>query len=413
MSEIGVDTEQLAKPPTSQGLISERRVLQKKPASVIKAQAAAFTAQKVGDYWDRKHVFKNLDEISGSNPDFLSRTTTGVEYRTGQNGEAIRIPQGTDLLIATKEDYVKYLRSVSGSGAEQIQGRADILDNYDSFKPEIDKLKDELSDPEKRKSNPAFIGSGSNSMVFKIEKDGKAYAVRVPNGRATSPLAIDSHIAGAISGKGVRHFEQIVAASYEDGVTVAEIMPGKEMGELSIAEIEGISDAQLGDFIDSLILAHKKGIIIDPKPSNYFYDPEKGFGMVDYSSSKVINNSSDQDLGAMVGYLSVAIGNAGLYGKDADYSAEDYKKGLRYRRANLAVLKRLGPIFEQKLKGIDLEKASAQIAARIKIAEETVSNYSNPDWVDAQVEANKAAQRERDEQKANHSPSAKIDVDLV
>jgi len=391
-----------------------------KQSELLQAQVATYAAERVEHYQDKAHVFNNLGNLAVGGIEDVTRTTDSAEYHTDENGKSIRIPEGTDRLVAMGNDYTDFLRSVGGSRYEAIQGRADILKTYSSFAPTIDRLRTELADPATRKEHPAYLGSGSNSTVFEISSEGKDYAVRVPNGKGVNPGVIDSHLAGAVLGKGVPHLEQIVAASYEDGVTVAEKMPGKEMGDLTVDDIKQITDGQLVELVDTLATVHERGIEIDPKPSNIFYDPKAGFGIVDYHSSKVVGkNSADQELGAIVGWMATVINNAGFYGKPYNPArdVEDYAHDVVVYEASLGVLERFRTVVEQKLTGEDRDKALQEIDSKVLSTRETVDNYSNPEWVTERVTQDKESQRQRAEQasKSKSGPAGwgTIPLDVV
>ncbi len=362
-------------------------IQESKHPEVTQAQIAAFAAERVEDFEDRRHLFNNLGNLAIKGVEDVTRVTDRREYHRDESGKPLKLEEGTERSVATAGDYLKFLRSVGGARYESIQRRAEMLKSYGEFAPVINRLRTELEDPATRSKHPALIGGGSNAMAFSISHEGKEYAVRVPGGKAANPKAIDSHLAGAVLGKGIPHLEQIVAASYEDGVTVAEMMPGKEMGNLTVDEIKQITDHQLSELVDTLVTAHQKGIEIDPKPSNFFYDPEAGFGIVDFHSSKVAGKTTaDQELGQVVGWASVPIDLAGRYGKyNPDKTADDYANNLEIIKANLGVLQRYRVIVNNKLEGAERQKALEDIDSRMQSTQESVNNYSNPQWVSERI----------------------------
>jgi len=372
--------------------------LEEKPSELLQAQVATFAAEHVEHYQDRAYLFNNLGNLAVGPIEDVIRTTTSAEFHKDENGNNVRIPEGTKKLVASGKEYLDFMHSVGGSNYEAVQGRSDILRAYSAFAPTIDKLRGELADATTRKEHPAYLGNGSNSTVFEIDMEGQKYAVRVPNGNAINPAVIDDHLAGAVLGKGLLHLEQIVAASYEDGVTVAEKMPGKEVGHLTTSEIEDITDGQLGELVSTLVAVHERGIEIDPKPSNFFYDPEAGYGIVDYHSSEVVGkNSKNQELGDVVGWAATMINNTGFYGKGykSEKAPKDYALDLKFHVANLDVLNRYRTVVEQKLTGEEQEKALKVIDAKVQTAQETVINYSDPTWVAERVAQNNEWARQR------------------
>lgn len=388
-----------------------------KSPEVIQAQIATFAAERVEHYQDSGHIFNNLGSLALGEAGDVTRVTAATEYHKGEDGNnSLRIPEGTERTVATAAEYTDFLRSVGGSRYEAIQGRAEMLKEYGRFEPTITTLRTELADPAKRKEHPNFLGNGSNAMVFSITEGDKSYAVRVPKGKGISPGAIDRHLAGAVLGKGIPHLEQIVAASYKDGVTVAEVMPGKEVGHLTPDEIKDITDEQLGELVDTLVAASKHGIEIDPKPSNIFYDPKEGYGIVDYHSSKVARMSSaDQDLGIIVGWMATGIDNAGFYGKpyNSQKTTEDYAQDLEFKKANLEVLERYRSVVEAKLSGEEQQTALAEIDKHIASGKESVDNYSNPQWVAERIAQDQEWKRQQAERAKKPATDGWITLDTV
>ncbi len=277
-----------------------------------------------------------------------------------------------------KQSYLDYLRQTGGNSNPEVQGRADMLHNFQDFAPIVTKLKAELADPAARRQHPDFVGHGTNSDVFKISQGGRLFAVRIPFGEATHPASIDMHLASAIRGKGVNHMEQIIAASYEDGVTVAEMMPGKVIGDLSPEDVSQVTDKQLEDLVDTVIAANQRDIIIDPKPSNFLYDQRQGFGIVDYHVPKG-SLAHSQNLGVIVGCLETVINNAGIYGNNnLDKTAQDYLAQGRQMTANVAVVEWLRAVVETKLTGKHLSDALERIDAGLQRWSQTAADHSDP-----------------------------------
>lgn len=387
-----------------------------KQPEAIQAQLATFAAERIDHYYDSVHVLNNLSNLAIGEAGDITRVTTSVERQKGEDGNnSIRIPEGTERTVATVAEYTNFLRDVGGSRYEAIQGRAEMLKNYVRFEPIIKRLKAELADPAVRKEHSNFLGNGSTSMVFSITEGDRSYAVRVPNGTGTSPAKIDSHLAGAVLGKGVPHLEQIVAASYDDGVTVAEIMPGKEVGRLTLDEVKGVTDEQLGELVGTLVVVSERGIELDLKPSNIFYDQKEGYGIVDYHSSKVASKTSDdQDLGNNVGYMAGTINCAGFNAKydDSIKTKEDFARDLEFIKANLDVMNRYRTVVEQKLTGETQKTALALIDKRLESAQETLEDYSNPEWVAESIAQEQERERQRKEYIRNRTPGDDVMLKL-
>lgn len=368
----------------------------------IQAQIAAYASEKLEGNGNRGYVFNNIVSLAaGGSEDVKRITAERGEYEVDKvTGRGEITPAGLERTISAK-DYSDFLRSVGGSKYDAIKGRAEILGSYKDFAQEVNKLKEELKESSNRKEHSTFLGHGSNASVFFIEKSGKKYAVRVPEhgAKEVSPSAVDHHLAAAFLSKGVPHLEQVVAASYEDGVTVAEIMPGKQMGKLSVEDIQAITDQQLREFVDTLITAHERGIEVDPKPSNFFYDRGAGFGIVDLASAKVFKNSKDQTIDTVVDWATTPIRMADSYGSPSKgkTSPEDYAEELISREAILRVLKSYRAAVQEKLSGKSLEKALESIDSDLKSSEMTIESYKNPEWVAEEIRKDEEWRRQREE----------------
>lgn len=332
--------------------------IQPKPPEIQQAQLAAFAAETIAYSEDRAHVFNNLGDFALGEATEIVRTTGAKEYENTH-----KLPVGEDRIVATSAAFTDYLREVGGQDYVGIKDRAELLSAYDTFSPKVAKLREELSDPAQRFEHPAFLGQGGNALAFSIREGDKDYAVRVPKGSRLKPDQIDRRMAAAILGKDIPRLEKIVASSYEDGVTIAEMMPGREIGTLTADEITQITDQQLTELVDTLTVANQRGIEIDPKPSNFFYDPEQGFGIIDYSSSRLAGKTSaGQTTGTVVGWMATVIGNAGFYGNRDRDTSQDHAVSA----ASHDVMERYRAIVATKLSEEEAKTALAFIDARLQ-----------------------------------------------
>ncbi len=352
--------------------MSER---QSKPPEILQAQVAAF-AHEIEDYKDRDNLLSRVAEVAGGEIEDITRTTESVEYHKNESGDSVRTPIGTDRTVATSQEYIDFLRNVGGAKADVIKNRADMLMAYSTFDHKVEQLFRVLVTVENTKEHPSFLGNGSNSRVYSIEHNNNKYAVR----KIRSAESVNSHLAGAVLAKGISHLEQIVAASFEKGITIADVIPGRQFGELSVTEIKQITNEQLEEFIDTIILANKRGIKFDQKPSNYLYDSKFGFGIVDLTSG-------EQELASA---LYVAFTNMGIYGKWGSCKTdEEYALQLEFHKANIDVLQRYRSIIEKRLDGNTLKVILEGIDRDINAVQNSINEYSDPQWVAKQIESKK------------------------
>lgn len=352
----------------------------------IQAQIAAFSAENVERYDAKKHIFDNMGSLAVGNVAEVAYTTKINEYLRDENGDYIRtedglamIPKGTELTAATKDEYTQYLHSVGGSRYETITTRINLLEQYAQFEPDIAHLVGELSSANSQKNHPAYLGSGSNTSAFRITHEGKQHAVRVGEGA----MGIDGRASVTARAKGVPHLEQVVAMSYDNRAVVTELMPGRELDkDTPIENMQHVTDQQLSDFVDTVIAANERGIDIDPKPTNIFYDPEVGFGIIDLNPA-----NGKTELGSTVGSMATSLSNTGFFGKRSinKTSPEAYAQDLEWNKVHLDVITRYKAAVINKLDGASLDNAIERIDRQIEYARSEIEQLSNPDEVVARI----------------------------
>lgn len=370
----------------------------------ITAQIATFATEHVPNYDDVKHIFHNIGELAAQAAlSDVVRITTQTEYDPNNNYAAI--PVGSERPAIKSSDYIDYQRSVGGSRYESIRGRADMLRNYEHFAPAIAILRSELiTTPDDLQHHKDFLGNGLSAQAYTILVDDTRYVARIPKGRNTQPETVDGYIAGGILGKSIPHVEQIIAASYEDGVTIAELIPGAALDKLTTHEIAQISDSQLATFVDTALALNKRGAMIDPKLSNFLYDPDEGYGIIDYQSA---NNASQptrsQTPVDVAQCILSAVSDSGLGAQryTRNPTAENIDNDRQYAVANLDVTQRYRRIAGGKFTGPKAPIILQRIDDAIADIQQSISSYSNPEWVAAYIEDNNPQKRVGSEQAYN------------
>lgn len=158
--------------------------------------------------------------------------------------------------------------------------RTRIVDEYQKFKSVVDPLRTSLTaNPEMAESES--LGGGRYEYAIPLTFANREYVMRFPKDPTVKQDMIE-RFEGAIRGLGIRGLEQVVAVSLEDQVFISEHMPGKIIRRVEIEDQQRITDDQLSDLIETVVLANARGISIDTDQANILYDSKKGFGIVDY-----------------------------------------------------------------------------------------------------------------------------------
>ena len=300
--------------------------------------------------------------------------------RADQRDEMIDAEQITSVLPA----YSNFLCTVDGRRYEPIRQRETLLVRYnDQFKPLVRQLTHEYSTLAKVTDHPNFIGAGVYSAAFQLVCDEQEYVVRIPHYTRPSPRTVERYLSGLLRTQGVPHLEQVVAASYEDGVTVAERMPGKPMNNsLTKDDISAIADQQLSDLVDTLARAIDCGVAIDPKPTNVLYDRQAGFGLIDYEAVLPWDDIA-RNLGEVISWMVDPLMSAGLYGTDQmmlmGWDVYEYSKSVM--AMNMAVLRRFRAIIEEKLLACDQVSALQQIDMHLAAAQASLDDQERISYI--------------------------------
>ena len=293
----------------------------------------------------------------------------------------------------TPEETTPYAQKTFEAAAriiEQPTELVEIFEAYQSFAPLVKQLAEQITE-----NDDSHIGSGSNSYVYLVEKDSQQYAVRLAKGKNTEQIAM--HTAAAPLAASLSHVEHIVAASYEDGATVAEVVPGKQMGTLSIQEAQTITPDHISEFAYTLKSLHENGISIDPsKPSNFLYDSIEGFGVVDITTA----DRNPQTLSEVLSWgASILTCTASWFDTKTE---SDFNRALSYATSSANNLK----IYRDVITRIDMSSGQrivvlGKVNNLINTTDTQVAEYSDVGWVAQAVEEAHRPAREISDEEMN------------
>lgn len=353
--------------------------IQAKTPELIQAQIAAFASEKIEYNDTKRYIFNNISSLAVSNVAKVTYESTSDEplhdknRNYTENNTAV-IPKETERTTATKDSYFQYLRSVGGSHHEAIATRNYLLEQYTHFEPDITRLASELESVKSQKDHPAYLGSGSNTSAFRISHEDKEYAVRI----SEDAMDIDERAVITARASGVPHLEQVVAMSYDNCAVVTELMPGTELGyDTPIENMRQVTNKQLSDLVDTIVTATGRGIAIDPKPTNIFYDPQEGFGIIDLSPA-----NAKTELGNTAGSIATSLSNTGFYGKHlSKITPEAYERDLAWHKVHLDLVTRYRAAVIDKLSNEALEGALGAIDKQIEYIRDEIKQLSDPDEI--------------------------------
>lgn len=179
-----------------------------------------------------------------------------------------------ELINKYKKAYINFLRE-NKIESEFIEKNIETYNQ--KFKSVIFELKEKIAYGN-IKELPEYLGSGSNGIAFRIEVDGKKYAAKFTRNATQRNLEIKP----LLRAKGIDHVSQLVSYSHEDDVVIMELLPGEDITNFTPENAPTYTDEEIIGLIKIVIELDSKGLVIDPKPSNFMYDKEKGFSILDY-----------------------------------------------------------------------------------------------------------------------------------
>lgn len=369
------------------------------------ATFVSFAGENIG-YKHYDYVRANLAElaVSALNQD-IKRPPVDRDYQAGaatdDDGNLIYGDDGrlvynydyskqiTDedgkIPVSTSAQYKEYLESFGDEDNSIVEYKISRLNNYEQIREEVQQFLQEIKDQGNPREHPSHIAQGVYNMRT---RDGKDLIVRVRDS-----FNVDSYLNGSAPIEGVPHFEQIIAASYEDGVTVAEKIPGKQVNKLDQEDLSKITDSQISEAIDLLLIAMSKNLGMENKSKNVLYDPEAGFGFIDFSGRLPVRERKSEDreleytVGLFVkmlgGYLTANGGKSYVYPK----THEEMSGALEQSKRAIPVLNRIKGILVEKNKTVkyDLTSIIDFFDGEINYYKGNVVNMQNPEWVEKTI----------------------------
>jgi DNA-binding protein YbaB len=144
-------------------------------------------------------------------------------------------------------------------------------------------------------------------------------------------------------GQSIPHFEQVVAYSAENGVVISELAKGKSIDEIGVSIYEQITNEQIEEILESLVLAAHNGVVIDEHPNNIFYDPTVGFTIIDFKRKEDVMPSERpvelQIAKFLFQLLSLDISSTSLVDKETpQYILEDEQLCLNFCKRMVEVV---------------------------------------------------------------------------
>lgn len=347
-----------------------------KSPEAIQAQIASFTAEQVLRQSDQECILRDIGMLAVHEPTDIYGAEK-LELQEKPDGSYEFASVATDEKVAAANDYTAFVTETGGMHYAPTAWRAGLLHNFKDFAPAVAALEEEVGDRATQHSHHRRLpGQAHNSMVFPIEHEGQEYVVRMSNdSKGKGALSADGHMMAGQLAQGISGLEQIVAASYEKGVTVATRVPGKPIENLTADDMNAVTQEQANHYVESVMAGHRAGIEFDNKKSNILYDRAKGYGIVDLS---VVRPGHEAPLGEVMAEMIGSAQNAGAYYRREPVTPQEFAQSIALYESQLNTLNKFREAADEKLAGDDRQQVLADIATTAAAIQKNIVKYSNP-----------------------------------
>ena len=326
-------------------------VLKVKTTELLQAQSASFLEGEISQY----------DHYEGNyKVEYGKRMKRALGMYGNIASMVFEYSETDDTLNPAQDDYTAHLKTLGNLDRSALRVEAGIFEAYSEFSESIEILKNNIE-----AGSAVSVGGGMHSKVFLLEKDNKKYAVRLigtPKDRERMPSQriLHGHVNAAARSQDVDgNFEKIVAASFEQAITISEYIDALSTDALSPDQIALIADVHLDKLLDQRLKASARGIHFDATPKNILYDPDVGFTDIDFSSNDyAIRKEEPYDLKTALMSLLTSFGLHAAIHLEKDRDEES-----RLKLVNAAYLARLSEYIQSKVdykEYVDIRKKYAR-----------------------------------------------------
>ena len=236
-----------------------------KAQPVVQAQLEHYLHEQVQDFQTEKLFLKYLEQLSSI-------------------GNLNKIPEDfpvelKSLIADHKDAYILFLRKTRRQEREFLEKNIRLYN--ERFKPVVQELKRKIASVDHPREVEEFLGSGGNGSAFKVVIDGRTLVIKFTdslyqNNFEIKPLLRTRHIP---------HTPELVAFSLEDGVKIMSYLPGEVVSNFTPENAPAYPDEHIIQLIETVLELERNGIALDPRPSNFVYSSQDGFGVFDFRLS--------------------------------------------------------------------------------------------------------------------------------
>ena len=337
---------------------------------------------------DRNHIYQN--PIINAN----NATISGINYEIEEKDikeysyERPEMKLGEVVNIVSAEEYQKFLNSIDEKKEQIIHYMDNKFNNYEQYRDQVKEFLKHLKQLKNIQDHQSHIAQ----EVFNINISGKEYVMRY----RSSPGSVGNYLIGTSYIEGEKHFEQIIAASVEDGVTIAEKIPGRQLNKLLPEEITNIKEEHISEAFSSLIIACERGLAMENISKNIMYDKKEGFGFIDFvrSFSHIDETKTKNEQNHLADYYFIPL-FFNLVNLTASYdwkpkTKEAIENNVAGYEKKIETIRRIHPIAIARLTGKEesIRLIDKKVTNETNYYQKRIIESQNIEWINKTLEEN-------------------------
>lgn len=239
-------------------------IIREESSERVQAQLEAFGSSLPPASSDQLFVFNHLSELQAISG--MNNPRSDISLDVAQ------------FLDRNKDAYLEFVRETD---PQDLTAREDSIKRYKrKLKPAVDILRSRVAKQKNTTKLPGYLGVGlhGKAPTFSVEVDGDKYAAKVFLRGTNLPGSVES----LVRAHGIPHAAQLAGHSIEDGVIVMDLLPGKPLATFSPESAPTYTEKQVIELIKTSSALIARGLVLDFNPTNCLYDPEQGFGVLDF-----------------------------------------------------------------------------------------------------------------------------------
>ncbi len=173
-----------------------------------------------------------------------------------------------------KDEYVKFLKKETRN--EIDFNELNIKQYNEQYRDPILELKHRVAENGKNLSE--YLGSGENGDAYTLDIDDNTLVAKFNENLSGQNFQLKA----LMRAKDLPHVAQLVSYSYPDKVVVMELLEGINVDDFTVETLPTYSDDHITELIETVKALNSRGIMIDSKKSNFLYESNQGFNVLDY-----------------------------------------------------------------------------------------------------------------------------------